>query len=248
MSEVSPETPSRSEGLFPLTQWTVLLAAGDLASPQNEPARAQFCQSYRDPVYFFLRGKGHQPADADDLTQAFFAWFLQKEILAGLTRRGSRFRSYLLTVLGSFLANEWNHQHAQKRGGGAQFVPMDADTEVRYLKEVTDHTPPETLYDRQWAKAVSARVLSQLREEYQAAGKQKLLECLEGCFPGAMEPLSYEEAAKTLGMTEEAVRTAAHRLRRRYGKLLRAEVAPPGTSREEVDEEIRYLIAVLNGA
>jgi hypothetical protein len=93
MSAVSPETPNRSDGLFPLTHWTVIVSAGDLASPGNQQALAQFCQSYRDPVYFFLRRKGHQPAEADDLTQEFFAWFLEEEILAGLSRKGSRFRS-----------------------------------------------------------------------------------------------------------------------------------------------------------
>ena len=128
MAEVTPETRSGGVSLFPLTQWPVILLAGDNASPGNPQALERFCQSYRAPVYFFLRGKGHQPADADDLTQAFFPWFLQKEILAGLTRKGSRFRSYLLTVLQNFLINEWHNQQAQKRGGGAKFVSMDAET------------------------------------------------------------------------------------------------------------------------
>ena len=147
-------------GVFPLTHWSVIFVAGDPASPHQPAALAQFCQSYRAPVYFFLRGKGHQPADAEDLTQEFFAWFLQKDILAGLTREGSRFRSYLLTVLQHFLANQWRRQQAQKRGGGATFVPFDAETETRYLEAASGHAPAETLFDRQYAKAVCARALS----------------------------------------------------------------------------------------
>ena len=182
---VAPETPNHSDGLFPLTHWTVILAAGDIASPNNQQALAQFCQSYRDPVYFFLRRNGHQPADADDLTQEFFDWFLKRtEILSGLTRQGSRFRSYLLTVLQNFLANQWHQQQAQKRGGGAKFISMDADTETRYLKEATDHPAPETLFDREWAKAVLTRTLNRLGEEYKAAGKERVFACLQGRFPG----------------------------------------------------------------
>jgi RNA polymerase sigma factor (sigma-70 family) len=247
MPEVPPETPNGSGGSFPLTHWSVIFAAGDLASPNNQQALAQFCQSYRDPVYFFLRRKGHQPADADDLAQEFFAWFLQKEILAGLTRKGSRFRSYLLTVLRNFLANRWRDQHAQKRGGGASFVAIDADTETRYLKEMTDHTPPETLFDRQWAKTVAARAFGRLREEYKAAGKERLFACLQGCFQGVPEKVSHADAAKALGVTETAARQAAYRLRKRYREVLRMEIAASGTSEEEIDEEIRYLMEVLRG-
>jgi RNA polymerase sigma factor (sigma-70 family) len=247
MSTVSTGYPNRSDGLFPQTHWSVLFDAGDITSPNNQQALAQFCQSYRDPVYFFLRRKVHQPAEADDLTQEFFAWFLQKDILAGLTRKGSRFRSYLLTVLHNFLANKWHYQQAIKRGGGAKFVHIDADTETRYLKELTDHTPAEALFDRKWAKAVLARVLSRLREEYKRHGNEKVFECLQGCFPGALEKLSRAEAAILLGKTEKAVRQGEHRMKKRYRELLRMEIAAGGTSEEEIDEEIRYLMAVLGG-
>ncbi len=206
---------------------------------------AEFCETYRTPVYFFLRGQGHQPADADDLTQEFFTWFLQKEILAGVTREGSRFRSYLLTVLRNFLANELRDQQTLKRGGGAKHVPIDPDTESRCLALLSVQTPPETLFDREYARAVSARVFVRLREEYEARGKGKLFECLQGRFPGLPDSGSYAGAAKDLAMTEQAVRQAAYQMRRRYQELLRMEIAAAGTSKAEIDAEIRYLMAVI---
>ena len=245
MAEATPETPDGSGGLFPRTHWSVILAAGDLSSPNNRDALAEFCESYRTPVYFFLRGHGHQPADADDLTQEFFAWFLQREILTGLTREGSRFRGYLLTVLRNFLGNKWRGEQAQKRGGGAKHVPIDPDTESRCLALLSVQTPPETLFDVEWARKVSARVFARLRGEYEADGKGKEFEYLQGCFPGLPDKGSYAVAAKDLGMTEQAVRQAAYRMRKRYQELLRMEMAAAGTSKEEIDEEIRYLMAVL---
>ncbi len=242
MPEVSPETPSRSDGLFPPTHWSVILAA-----PTDEEALAQFCEAYRTPVYFFLRGRGHQPTEADDLTQEFFAWFLQKEILAGLTREGSKFRFYLLTVLRNFVANQRRNQQAQKRGGGAKLIPIDAETETRCLEVLSAQTSPETLFDREWARAVSGRAFSRLREEYRARGKQKLFECLQGCFPGLPEKATHAEVAQALGTTEQAVKQEAYRMRKRYRELLRQEIAASGTNEAEIEEEIRYLLSVLRG-
>jgi RNA polymerase sigma factor (sigma-70 family) len=245
MPEATPETSNGSGGLFPRTHWSVILAAGDLSSPKNGEALAEFCENYRTPVYFFIRGRGHQPAEADDLTQDFFAWFLQKEVLGGLVREGNKFRGYLLTVLRNFLANKWREQQAQKRGGGAKLISIDADTESRCLGLLSAQTPPETLFDWEWARRVSGRVFARLRREYKAAGKERLFECLQGCFPGLPGKGSYASAAKALDMTEKAVRQAAYRMRKRYQELLRMEIAAAGTSKEEIDEEIRYLMAVL---
>ena len=247
MSEVTLETPSGSGSLFPQTHWTVILAAGDLSSPNNQPALEQFCQAYWYPVYVFVRARGSPPEEAKDLTQAFFARVLEKEVLAGLSREGGRFRSFFLKTLKRFLTNEWQHRQAEKRGGGKTHLPIDETTETRYQKNLADHRPPESSFDREWAVAVWGRALARLREEYTREGKQQLFECLQGGFPGALQELSYAEAAQALDMKVEAVRTAARRMRQRYGKLLRAEVATPGTSPQEIDEEIRYLIAVLNG-
>jgi RNA polymerase sigma factor (sigma-70 family) len=247
MAEVSPESPTASGGLFPRTHWSVILAAGDLSSPNNRQALDQFCEAYRTPVYFYLRGKGHQPAEADDLTQEFFAWFLQKEILAGLTREGSRFRTYLLTVLRNFLANRRRDQQAQKRGGGAEHLSIDSGTELRCLDQLSARPSPETLFDREWARAVSSRAFSQLQQEYTARGKQRLFECLQGCFPGLPAKATHAEIGRVLGMTEEAVRQEGYRMRRRYQELLRTEIAALGTREEDIEEEIRYLLSILRG-
>ncbi len=248
MVKVPPEGRGSSSGsLFPLTHWSLILRAGDIASPSHQQARTQFCETYWKPVYFFIRARGRQPADAEDLTQEFFARFLEQEILAGLTRKGSRFRAYLQKVLQNFLMNQHRKQCTQKRGGRVQFMHIDADTEVRYLKQLTVQISPETLFDREYALAVLERVRTGLREDYARTGRGQVFELLEGYLPGARETLSYEAAAQALGMKVTAVREAVQRIRQRYGKLLRAEVAVAGTSPKEIDDEIRYLITIMSG-
>ena len=247
MPQDSSVVHGTSATLFPLTHWSVILAAGDVAAPENEAALARFCQAYWYPLYVFARGSGHPREEAQDLAQEFFARLLDKNLLAGVTRDGGKFRSYLLTVFKNFVANEWNRQCAQKRGGGKPVISIDDTAEVRYLHELADHTTPESLYDRQWALTVQDQVHARLQEEYRASGKQEVFAALQGCLPGAHRDLSHADAAKTLGLTDEAVRVAIHRLRRRYGELLRQEIATAGTKREDIDEEIRYLMSVLLG-
>jgi hypothetical protein len=149
--------------------------------------------------------------------------------------------------LQNFVANQWRHDQAQKRGGAARIVRIDADTETRYLQQLSDDIPPEALFDREWAKAVSARVFRRLREEYKRRGKEKVFEGLQGCFPGVPAKLAHAEAANPLSMTDKAARQAIFRMRKRYRELLRMEIAASGTSEAEIDEEIRYLRAVLGG-
>jgi RNA polymerase sigma factor (sigma-70 family) len=245
MSTTSGKTSSQSGGLFPQTHWSVILAAGVAGAFNREKALEEFCQSYRSPVCCYLRAKGYQPADAEDLTQEFFGWVLQKDALAGLTREGSKFRSYLLTVLRNFQANQWRAETAAKRGGGAKHYSIDADSEMRISEEMSVQTPAEVAFDREWARAVCARVLGRLREEYLVAGNERLFERLQGSLTGAAETPAHAEAATDLGMTESAVRQALYRMRQRYRELLRMEIAAGGTRADEIKEEIRYLMAVI---
>jgi RNA polymerase sigma-70 factor (ECF subfamily) len=244
----NPQTDGSSAGTqscFQSTHWTVVLAAGLKDNPESSAALQKLCTAYWRPLYAFIRRRGYTVEESEDLTQEFFARLLEKELLADVTREGGRFRSFLLTVLKRFLANEWNREYAQKRSGGKPIFPIDDTAEARYQRELTEQATPETLFERQWAAAVLDQVLVRLRDDYAAAGKQALFEQLQSCLPGAQSEISYAQIAATFGMNESAVRMAAHRLRRRYGELLRAEIAVTVSSPEEIDEEIRYLIALV---
>jgi RNA polymerase sigma-70 factor (ECF subfamily) len=222
-----------------------VLAAGRKDDPESAAALQRLCAAYWCPLYAFIRRRGYSAEEAEDLTQEFFARLLEKDLLAGVTREGGRFRSFLLTVLKRFLANEWNREHAQKRSGGKPLLPIDDTAEMRYQRELTEQATPETLFERQWAAAVLDQVLVRLRDEYTAAGKKALFEQLQSCLPGAQSEIPYAQIAAAFGMKESAVRMAASRLRRRYGALLRAEIAVTVSKPEEINEEIGYLIGLV---
>jgi RNA polymerase sigma factor (sigma-70 family) len=232
---------------FPSTHWSVVLAAGQRNAAEAEQALAKLCEAYWYPLYAFLRQHGHAPAQAEDLTQEFLARLIQKESFNGLTQEGGRFRSFLLTALKRFLANEWRREHALKGGGGSLVAPIDATAERRYQGELADTAAPDILFERRWAFVVLDRVLARLRAEYEGVGKAELFAALQGCLPGADAGLSYAEAAAALHLGEGAVRMAAHRLRRRYGELLRQEVVATVATPAQIDDEIRYLIKVIGG-
>src|SRR5258708_37829715 len=139
---------SGMESCFQSTHWTVVLAAGLENSPESSAALQKLCKAYWYPLYAFIRRRGYSVEEAEDLTQEFFARLLEKELLTGVTREGGRFRSFLLTVLKRFLANEWNRQHAQKRHGGKPLLSIDDTAEVRYQRELTAQPTPESLFER----------------------------------------------------------------------------------------------------
>jgi RNA polymerase sigma factor (sigma-70 family) len=245
MAEVEGRTGElRTGGGFPPTRWSVVLSAAQSGSLEADTALARLCEAYWYPLYAFLRHQGHAPEEAEDLTQEFLVRLVHKHYLDGLKQEGGRFRSFLLTALKCFLANEWNREHAQKRGGGQPLISIDAAAELRYQREFIDTVAPDTVFDRQWAFTVMDRVLDRLQEEYTRAGKQDLFDRLQGCLPGGDGQLAYAEAGVALGLKESSVRMAVLRLRRRYGQLLREEIAETVTSPEEIEEEIRHLIEV----
>ena len=230
---------------FTTTHWSVVLAAGELGSSRSAEALETLCRTYWYPLYAYVRRKGYGPHDAQDLTQEFFTRLLGKHAIEGIRREGGKFRSFLLTALNRFLINEWEHQHAQKRDQGKVAFSLDElEPEARYQVERADAATPETLFERQWAATLLAHVMSRLRDEYARDGKAELFQRLQPCLTGAEQMLPYAELAVRLGMTGDAVKMAVHRLRKRYGELLRAEVADTVTSPQEAEDEIRHLIAV----
>ena len=232
---------------FAPTRWTVVLAAGRTDTTRAHAALAELCQTYWYPLYAFIRRRGHPAHDAQDLTQGFFARLLERKSLADLTRERGKFRSFLLSSLQHFLVDEWRKAQAEKRGGG-RVVSLDAaEAEDRFAHEPADRGTPEKLFEQNWALALLDAVYGRLQREYEQNGKGALFGALKFCLTGARSDVPYAELARSLGLSEGAVKTLVHRLRQRYRELLREEVAQSVASRDEVEEELRCLFRAIAG-
>ena len=212
-------------GRFATTQWSLVLSAADHASPRFQQALADLCGAYWYPLYAFVRRQGNSAAEAEDLTQEFFLALVEKEFLAATAPEKGRFRTFLLLCLKRFLANQRDRAHAVKRGGGQKLISIDRhEAESRYQAEPADAATPERIYERRWALALLDQVLVRLGDEFRASGKDALFSRLKVYLVADAPAGSYASIAADLGLTEGAVKVAVHRLRRRYGELLRAEV------------------------
>src|SRR5262245_26920767 len=247
MRDELPRSESLAEArVFATTHWSVVLAAGDPESPQAMEALEKLCRAYWYPLYAFVRRLGHSPHDSEDLVQAFFAECLEKNYLGAADQAKGRFRAFLLVALKRFLANEWDKTRTRKRGAGAQPISFDALTaEQRYALEPAERFSADRLFERRWALTLLDKVLSRLREEQVAAGKNAAFELLKDSLTADGRGTPYAGLAARLGMTEGAVKVAVLRLRRRYRELLEAEIANTVASPEEVAAERRYLLSVL---
>jgi RNA polymerase sigma factor (sigma-70 family) len=242
-SLVPPEGP---QSPFATTRWSVVLAAGNRASPDADAAIEALCRTYWYPLYAYSRRRGDTREQAQDLTQEFFLRLLDRNDLQSADPQRGRFRAFLLTVFKHFLAHERERQQAQKRGGDVRHFSIDAESgEERYRQEPTDRWTPETLYERRWALTLLDRVLTRLREEYASRDKADLFEQCQPCLTGAADAPAYAELAERLAMSEPAVRVAVHRLRQRYRELLRAEVAQTVGHPDDVEAELQHLRAAL---
>jgi RNA polymerase sigma-70 factor (ECF subfamily) len=231
---------------FSSTQWSIVLRAGGEADGAARPALESLCGRYWYPLYAYVRGRVGDAHAAQDLTQAFFARLLEKRLLARASPERGRFRAFLLASLKNFLANEHDRAAARKRGGGRAALPLDWDTgESRLSLEPRTDLTPDRIYDRQWAILLLDLVLDRLRAEYAAAGKGPLFDRLKDALAGTGRGVAYDELARDLGLSADAARQAASRLRKRYRELLRAEVAATVDDPADVDDEIRGLFAAL---
>ena len=193
-----------------------------------------------------MRRRGFEAHEAEDLTQEFFARLLAKNYLVDVDREKGKFRSFLLASLKHFLANEWDRAQAKKRGGGHTIISLDAET--RYRQEPKDELSADKLLDRQWAIALLDQVLARLGAEYAEAGKSEVFEQLKDSLTGTRDSIPYAAIAAKLDTTEGAVKVAVHRLRQRYRKLLREEIAHTVASPAEIDDEIRHLFAAFSSS
>src|SRR5262245_35943719 len=232
---------------FPTTHWSAVLAAGSESSPQTTAALAELCQAYWYPLYAYIRRRGNNPTDAEDLTQGFFARLLEKNYIGDVTPGVGRFRSFLLASLKHFLANEWDRAQTSKRGGGKVILSLEEqDAETRYQFEPVENVTPETLYERRWALTVLERVLARLRKEFVTTEKAELFDQLKVFLSTDQPDCSYAETAARTGLKEGTVKVAVNRLRRRYGELLRGEIGNTVSQVSEVEDEVRHLISVLS--
>jgi RNA polymerase sigma factor (sigma-70 family) len=220
----------------------VLAAGADATTTGAREALTTLCETYWYPLYAFLRSRGYTPQDAEDLTQAFFARLLEKRTLGQADPSRGRFRSFLLTSLTNFAANEREKAASQKRGGGAPTMSLEFENaEGRFQREPATDETPETVFDRRWAMTLLDRVLARLKAEMMRADKASQFDPLKAYLTGDQPQLSYAETARVLGLSDGALRVAVHRLRRRFRDLIRDEIAQTVSSPEEIEDELRHL-------
>jgi len=243
-----PSTASPGDQWFATTHWSVILAAADSAAPGADEALEKLCRTYWYPLYAYVRRRGHAPHDGQDLTQEFFARLLKKNFLDGLAAEKGKFRSFLLTAMNHFLADEWDKARAQKRGGGRTFVALDDTTgEERYRLEPVDTMDAEKLFERRWALTLLDAAKHRLEEEFAKSGKSQLYARLKALNSGDKTLAPYADVAAEFGLSESAVKSTVFRMRQRYRELVREEVANTVSNRSEIDQEIHYLINVISG-
>jgi RNA polymerase sigma-70 factor (ECF subfamily) len=232
--------------LFSTTQWSLVLTAADSQNPDAREALAILCQTYWYPVYALVRHTSRSADEAQDLTQGFFAHLLEKEIFKVARPERGRFRFFLRSALRHHLSHERRKEKTRKRGGGQPTLALDfAHAEARYALESADRETPEKAFEERWAKTLLTQALERLRGEMLGATGRDRLHRLESFLTGWSSGPSYKQVAEQLEMSESAVKVTVHRMRRRFGELLREEVARTVDGPDQVDEEIRYLFSVL---
>src|SRR6478672_4204488 len=230
---------------FTTTHWSVVLEAQG-ESPAAQEALEKLCRTYWRPIYAFLRRQGFRPAEAEDITQGFFAQLLERRSLNAVRKEKGRLRSYLLGALKYFVADEQRRSMAIKRGKGQRLIPIEEmRADERIKMEPADPVTAEMIYERRWALTVLEQVLGRLKDEYRAAANAALFDSLKQLLPDEPGSPSQAEIATQLGMTENAVRQAFYRFRQRYQALLREEIAHTVATPGDIEDELRHLITVL---
>jgi RNA polymerase sigma-70 factor (ECF subfamily) len=237
---------------FVTTRWSLILSAATFGSEEQKArdALAELCRTYWRPIFLFVRGRGYSIEDAQDLTQDFFVTILRNKWLQHADRNRGRFRSLLLRSLQNFLINAGEKTHTRKRGGDVEFISWDdwmvqAPSQLSIPVQALDSLPPERLFDLSWATTVVEHALQRLREECESKGKLWLFQALSSHLTDERDELSYANLSGELGMAETAVKKQLHNMRQRYRSLLRDEVSQTVEDPAEVDDEIRYLCALL---
>jgi len=223
----------------------MVLNAGSDDSVIATAALGQLCQRYWYPLYACVRRTGYSHEDAADMTQSFFERVVEKKTFTGVEPAVARLRTFLLTTLKHFMINEWQSAHRLKRGGGKQIISLDDNADDLYRTEPSHDASPDKLFEKRWALSIVETALAKLRAEFVASEKPALFDALKPTLSGDKLDRGYAEVATEFGLSESAVKVAVHRMRKRFGELLRAEVAETIRDPNEVDDEVRYLITAL---
>ncbi len=246
MADLTASNPLGSPR-FATTHWSVVAEAAHAGTADGRKALEQLCRIYWRPLYTFARRRGLSAADAEDLTQAFFADLLKREAIACADASRGRFRTFLLSAFQNFQSAQRARASTIRRGGQQSFVSYEAITEAEshFAGEPSSSDSPETLFDRNWARSLLDEALAAVRLEYVAAGKAAVFDALKGALWGGRGEIPLAEVARRLESTEGAVKTAAHRLRRRCGERMREEIARTLSDPGDVEDELRFLLAAL---
>jgi RNA polymerase sigma factor (sigma-70 family) len=233
-------------GAFASTHWSVVLEAGGAASPQADGALNSLCRTYWYPLYAYVRRRGFDAHEAQDLTQEFLARLIARCELPKANPEKGRFRFFLLLRLKHFLINEWERLRAEKRGGGTAIVSLDAlDAEQRYALEPVHEATPERIYERRWAFTVLENALARLRLEWTGDSRRETFDVLKGFLLPDETPAAYADVSVRLGTTAGAVRVTVHRLRQRWRELVREEIGQTVAGPAEMDAEMRHLLDAI---
>ena len=233
-------------GKVATTQWSQVLTARDGSDTEARAALESLCQTYWQPLYAYIRHQGSSPDEARDLTQGFFAEFLEKDFLADVDPDKGRFRSFLLASLRNFLSHERDRERALKRGGGTMTLSLDVEAgEAGYALRPVEATTPIDVFERRWAMTVLDRAMGRLQQQVDSSESDISFEQLKPYLTSSEPQVPYRETAEAMGASEGAVATAVHRLRKRYGQCLRAEIAETVVDPSQVDAELRHLLSEL---
>lgn len=243
-----PSSPARQERpeAFQSTQWSVIVRAANVDDAGSNKALESVCKSCWYPIYAFVRRQGYTPEDAQDLTQGFFVHVLENNVLAHADQERGRFRSFLLGALRHFISNEARRLRAEKRGGKVTFVSVDEDgSEERFGRELPDPETPEKLFQRNWAENLLRRASETLRADYERSHKLHLYDAIKPYLLGSANPDSYQEVADSLGISSGSLAVMVFRMRKRYGDILRQEIALTVDDPADVQSEIRILLEAV---
>ena len=239
------ETEPRPNARFPTTHWSTVSSAGrnGEGGSHTHVALEKICRIYWYPLYAFVRRRGFGPEDAQDLTQAFFARLIEKDYVGQAERQRGKFRTFLLSALNHFLADEWDRAHRQKRNKGQAPVSLDALTaEERYRLEPVDGLDAAKLYERRWATTLLEHTLERLEREFSEGGRDAAFATLKPFLLGGMVEGTYAQAAARLGTTGAALKMAVSRMRMRCRELLREEISLTADTPQAAEEEYHALL------
>lgn len=237
------ESPPPRQHAFATTHWSVVVAAGDSTRGDGRAALEKLCQMYWYPLFVFIQRKGIRPDEAQDLTQAFFEDFLERNQVTRADRTRGRFRSFLVRSLENFLHNEWRHRTATKRGGGHHFISLDAlQAETEVVHDTVATETPEEAYARQWGLTLLEQTHRALEAEWADAGRSELFRELMAHLWSDLASVPYPELSARFDLTPVNLRVTFHRFRQRYRELLREAVAATVAEPEEIDDELRFLM------